>query len=172
MIRKILAGVVICSLIGASGAEAVGFSNANLNGPYVFQVHGVITNSAGEVGNLAINGLLSFNKGGAVTAIDLTITAADAAGDIENCGISGAANASLSSYSVSFDGSGTLNLGIPNGTCLNSSGGTQTIGFRLALPRAAAGVSRVMSNGTFGTLTDSFGQSIASLVLIGAMERQ
>lgn len=161
-------------LFAASSADASNiFGPAVLSGPYLIQVAGASLDNSGHLGNLAISGVITFNGAGAVSAIDITISAFDRSVDAEHCSISGALSASLSFYAVNPDGTGTLGIGIPLNSCLNSSlTSNGSIQFNMALAHSRGGQSQLVSNGAISNLTDQSGDVFTNLLLTGILVHQ
>ena len=156
-----------------SGRALAGFGPSVLNGNYLVQASGSTLDDQGNQGSLALSGVITFNGGGAVTAIDVTFSAFDRNGDSENCEITGSANAALSFYSVSPNGSGTLGIGIPFNSCLdNSLTSNGKIEFNIAVAHSPAGQTRLISNGTHANLSDQSGDAINQLLLTGSLNHQ
>ena len=176
MDRTRMQGLLFALAVAAIfSGNAYAFEPSSLNGTYSLAVDGYTRDNNGESGNLALAGLITFNGSGAVKQIDLSVSAFDRAGDSENCVISGAAAAGLSFYAVNPDGSGSLSVGIPLNSCLdNSQSSNGSIQFNIFLSsfHSAAGVEKLISNGTFSNLSDQSGDSIANLLLTGTMVHQ
>ena len=167
--------VLALAVAAIFSVDAYAFGPASLNGTYSLAVDGYTRDTNGETGNLALAGLITFNGSGAVKQIALSVSAFDRAGDAENCVISGTANAGLSFYAVNPDGSGSLSIGIPLNSCLNnsqSSNGSIQFNIFLSSFHSAAGVEKLISNGTFSNLSDQSGDSITNLLLTGTMVHQ